>query len=89
MIDRLAFLIMQVLALITASVLTVLARFINDAEKNLQIESMAMSNWFLFYSTLEDLPPEVRQQVLMTGKIILVYFVIILMKRLLGVLYGN
>lgn len=86
MIDRAAFLIMQIIALITAIVLTFLARYINDAEKNLQIESMAMSNWFLFYSTLEDLPPEVRSQILMTGKIILVYLVIVFSKQIIGAL---
>jgi len=45
-LDYAAFTVMQILALITASILTVIARYINDPDRNLEIESMAMSNGF-------------------------------------------
>lgn len=85
MIDKLAFIIVQVLSLMNAIFLTFIAKYINDPDKNLEIETQAMSNWFIVYSNLEDLPPEVRDRILIIGKILLVFIVIIIIKKFIEI----
>ena len=70
-VDEIAFKIMQIIALITAVVLQYVSKYIQDPDTNFKVEGMAYSNWFLFYSELEDLPFEMRSQILLVGRLLL------------------